>query len=101
MDPSSRGIIRWPAQRAHEHLQAVVPAAIAIPIAALIIGQFIALPSKPTTGDRIIQGIQSIIAGVAVVALLAFLYALLIAPYEQRNALRRQLAAAKREAESL
>ena len=101
MDPSNEGIIGWSAQRAHQHLQAVVLAAIAIPVAALILGQFIALPSKPTTGDRIIQGIESIIAGVAVVALLVFLYALLVAPYEQRNALRRQLAAAKGEAESL
>lgn len=101
MDPSSQGIIRWSAQRAHQHLQAVVPAAIAIPVAALILGQFVALPSKPTTGDRIIQGIESIIAGVAVVALLVFLYAVLVAPYEQRNALRRQLATVKGEAEDL
>jgi hypothetical protein len=101
MDPSSEGIIRWSAQRAHQHLQAVVPAAIAIPLASLIAGQFIALPDKPTITGRIVQGIESIIAGVAAVALLAFIYAVLVAPYEQRSALRRQLAAVEDKVKEL
>lgn len=64
---------------------------------ALIVGQFIALPKNPTTLDRITQGAESIIAGVLVVALPVILYAIIVAPYEQRNALRRQLAEARND----
>jgi hypothetical protein len=97
MDPTQQGIIRWSAHRAHEHLQAVVPASIAIPVIAIIAGQLIALPAKPTTADRIIQGVESLGAGVLIVALLVFIYAILVAPYEQRNALRRQVLNAAKE----
>lgn len=92
MDPTRQGIIKWSSQRAHEHLQAVIPASIGIPLVALIAGQLIALPKNPTTADRITQGTESLIVGVLVVAVLALLYAIVVAPYEQRNALRRQLA---------
>jgi hypothetical protein len=97
VEPKQQGIIRWSAHRAHDHLQAVVPASIGIPLIAIIAGQFIALPKKPTTADRIIQGVESLGVGVLIVALLVFIYAILIAPYEQRNALRRQLKNSVRE----
>jgi hypothetical protein len=92
VDPTRDGIIRWSAQRAHQHLQAVIPASIGIPLVGLIAGQLIALPKNPTTAERITQGAESLIVGVLVVALLALLYAIMVAPHEQRNALRRQLA---------
>ncbi len=97
MNPTQQGVIRWSAHRAHEHLQAVVPASIGIPLIAIIAGQFIALPAKPTTADRIIQGAESLGVGVLIVALLVFTYAILVAPYEQRNALRREVVNSAKE----
>lgn len=91
MDPTQQGVVKWSAERAHQHLQAVIPASIGIPVAALIVGQFIALPKHPTTADRIVQGIESLVAGVLIVALLILIYAVAVAPYEQRNELRRRL----------
>lgn len=101
MEPTQQGIIRWSAHRANDHLQAVVPASIGIPLIAIIAGQFIALPAKPTTADRIIQGVESLGVGVLIVALLVFIYAILVAPYEQRNALRRQMVNAANEIKEL
>ena len=91
MEPTQQGIVKWSAKRAREHLQAIIPASIGIPVAALIVGQLIALPKHPTTADRIVQGVESLVAGLLIVALLVLIYAVAVAPYEQRNELRRRL----------
>jgi len=94
---SSKGVIRWSAQRAHQHLQAVVIAAIAIPLAAVIAALFIALPSHPTITDRIVQEAEALAVGLLIVLLVAFVYAFLLAPYEQRNTLRKEINALRDE----
>jgi hypothetical protein len=78
-------------QRAHQHLQAVVVTAIGIPLAATIAGLFIALPTHPTLADRVVQAAEALGVGLLVVSLLALVYAILVAPYEQRRLLRNQI----------
>jgi hypothetical protein len=94
VDPT-QGVIKWSAQRAHQHLQGVVTAAVAIPLAATVAGLFIAQPAHPTVAQRIGQAAEALAIGLALVALLAFLYAILLAPYEQRKALRTELRGIK------
>jgi hypothetical protein len=96
VDPS-KGVVKWSAQRAHQHLQAVVTAAVAIPLATTVAGLFLALPEHPTAAERIVQAAEGLGLGLIVVALLAFLYAILRAPYEMRRALRKELTASQGE----
>jgi hypothetical protein len=90
MDPS-QGVIRWSAQRARQHLRTVVAGAIAIPLISAIAGFLMAIPAKPSLTDRIIQAAEALAVGVIIVLFLAFIYAILRAPYEQRRALRTQV----------
>lgn len=98
MDPS-RGVIIWSAQRARQHLQTVVATAIAIPLAATIAGLFIALPPHPSRADLIVGAAEALGVGLLIVLLLAFIYAILLAPYEQRKALRNQVNSLREEYE--
>ena len=75
-----------------QHLQAVIPAAFGIPLVAAAAGFFIALPKNPTTAQRTIQAAEALGLGLMLVAVLVFLYAIVVAPYEQRNRLRRKAA---------
>jgi hypothetical protein len=94
VDPS-QGVVKWSAQRAHQHLQAVVTAAVGIPLAATVAGLFLALPAHPTVEERIGQAAEALGIGLLLVAVLAFLYAILLAPYEQRKELRSELLAVR------
>lgn len=94
MDPS-QGVVKWSAQRAHQHLQAVVTTAVGIPLAAAVAGLFLALPAHPTVEERIGQAAEALGIGLLLVAVLAFLYAILLAPYEQRKELRSELLAVR------
>ena len=49
------------------------------------------LPKKPSVGDRVSVAVVPVLLSLAAVAFVTFLYALIIAPYQQRNALRRQV----------
>jgi hypothetical protein len=90
---SSEGVVKWSARRARKHIRAVSAGALAIPLAAAIIGIFIALPSHPTEAERVIQAAESLGVGFLVVLALAFIYAFTRAPYEQRAALRAEAQA--------
>lgn len=100
MDPS-QGIIKWSARRAHQHLQAVVIAAVVIPLAATVAGLFLALPPHPTVAERIGQAAEALGVGLLLVVILAFLYAILLAPYEQRKELRSELLAVRAKYDEL
>jgi len=92
VDPS-QGVIRWSAQRARQHLRTVVAGAIAIPLIFTIAGFLIPIPQRPSLADRIIQAVEALAVGVVIVLLLALVYAILRAPYEQRKALRAEVGA--------
>jgi hypothetical protein len=96
MDPS-KGVVRWAARRARGHLQAVIPSAVFIPLISAVAGFYIALPKHPTNEQRVIQASKALVVGLLIVATLAFLYAVLVAPYEQRRLLRLSLAETERK----
>lgn len=70
------GIFRWTLHRAHDHLRGVLVGGVGIPVASAVFGLFVG------------QAALAVICGFCLVALLAFLYAFLFAPYQQRNMLR-------------
>jgi hypothetical protein len=92
VDPS-QGVIRWSAQRARQHLRTVVAGAIAIPLIFTIAGFVIPIPQRPNLTDRVIHAVEALAVGVIIVLLLALVYAILRAPYEQRKALRAKVGA--------
>lgn len=91
MDPY-KGVIRWSVQRARNHFRGVLATVIGIPAVCAIITTFINLPRRPTRVDRIDNGLVVLGCGMLFIALLAYLYALFRAPYEQRHMLRRDLS---------
>jgi hypothetical protein len=96
MDPY-KGVIRWSAHRAREHFAGVLSTVVAIPAIAAIVAAFVGLPSKPTPADQIENALIGLGSGIIFVALVAALYALLRAPYEQRAMLRDRLSLRRAE----
>ena len=86
-DPN-RGVVRWAWRKAAEHRGTFWGGGIGVPVAATIITPILHSPSSPTTGQVIVRGLLGLGIGVTFVVVVFFVYALLIAPYQQRNALR-------------
>src|SRR6202521_1056884 len=87
-----RGVSRWSLVRARAHLKGVLVTFFGIPLVIGSMGGLIGLPKHPTLGDRVEQAVVSAVAAFVILGALALLYALIRAPYEQRNALRSRLA---------
>jgi hypothetical protein len=100
MDPY-KGVIRWSLQRALDHFRGILATVIIIPALSAVIAQFVALPAKPTRAYRIENALVVLVLGVLFVAALACLYALLLAPYEQRGMLRTELTAKRAELDQI
>ena len=100
MDPY-KGVVRWSIQRAKEHFRGVIATVIGIPVIGTIVAVFVLLPKRPTRLDRVENGLLILGCELLLVALLAFLYAILCAPYEQRRMLRRELLAKRAELGSI
>lgn len=79
LDPH-RGVIRWAARRASDHLANVIIAALALPVVGAIIG------------DQVGNAALGAAAAFGIFLVLGFLYALVVAPYEQRKTLRGEVA---------
>jgi hypothetical protein len=82
------GIVRWALRRHRKHLGRWVVGLMLFPLVAGVVGAFVRLPPKPTTWDRVAQGLVSAAIAFGVVLFIVLAYALLVAPYEQRKALR-------------
>ena len=96
MDPY-KGVIRWSAHRAKEHFAGVLSTVVAIPVIAAVVAAFISLPPKPTPVDQAKNALIGLGSGIFLVIVIATLYSLLRAPYEQRALLRNQLSAQRAE----
>ena len=101
VDPS-QSAVRWAWQRAAQHRRSfwigsvLLAAVVAVLTAAL--GEW-PLAAR-TIPQRLINGLAVLALGVAVIVFLTFLWSLLRAPYEQRDALRIALAAASQLVDS-
>lgn len=71
------------------HLRGSISAVILFPVVAAVVGAvFTPLPLTASTDQRVEQAILSALIGIGFVALLLLTFAVLVAPYEQRRALR-------------
>jgi hypothetical protein len=70
---------------------------VAFALVLTVIGAFVVLPQNPTFGQKVLGELAALIATTVIVVGGTFAAALVAAPYQQRNALRRaftQLCAA-------
>jgi hypothetical protein len=96
IEPSpERGIFRWVHYHAVRDRAKFWVGSVTLAGFLVVLGTQVALPPHPTTGQRIVNGLVTL--GVAAGALVAgtYLYALVAAPYQQRNALRRMFTSAQ------
>lgn len=57
-----------------------------------VVGAFEVLPAKPTLGQKVFGGLAALVATTIIVVIVTYVEALMVAPYQQRNALRQTLA---------
>lgn len=92
MDPKTVGVFRWTIGQARQHLGGVLVGGVGLPVSAGVVGAFVRLPRNPSTWDRVLQGGLVAVITFGIVVVSALLFAWLRAPYQQRNALRVEIA---------
>ena len=81
------GVFRWSWRRLPHHVASVIGVVVVILLGAFA-GTIVHMPTNPTARDRLIgAGLAATITLGGVIAI-GFLYAVVIAPYEQRKVLR-------------
>lgn len=101
-DPSpERGVFRWAHHRAVERRASFWVAAVAFAAVVTIIAALVVLPPNPTLSQKLLSGLGGLAAAAAIVVVVTYAEALLVAPYEQRNALRRMLVQLRERAAEL
>ncbi len=91
LDPR-RGVFRWARTRARNHRGRFGVGSVLLGAFVAVLGVAIHLPSHPTTAQRMINALSGFGIAVGVILIGTLVYALVVAPYEQRNKLRRLLA---------
>jgi hypothetical protein len=87
LDPLS-GTFRWGWAQTVRDLNRFRVGTAFIGVMAAVLGALFPLPDNPTLTDRLVNGVVVAVLGIAVVAVTTFLFRLVLAPYQQRNALR-------------
>lgn len=82
------GVFRWAWRRGRDYLDRFVVGALLLGAILIVISNTLALPARPTWGQRIAFGLIGLLVAAGIVVALAFGFALIVAPYKQRNALR-------------
>jgi hypothetical protein len=90
LDPYKSGL-RWAWNRAGQHVKGFTLATVVFSVVAAAVSSIVREPPNPTVLDHFETAGVGVIAGLVFVAVLAFVYALVVAPYEQRNQLRTDL----------
>jgi hypothetical protein len=96
IEPSpERGVFRWAYHHAVHDRAKFWVGSVGLSASIVVVATQVALPAHPTTAQKIVNGL--VVLGIAVGAVVAvtYLYALLVAPFQQRNVLRQELAAAR------
>ncbi len=83
-----RGVLRWTWTQTRRHFNRFLVGTGSVSVLFIVVSGFLTLPPNPTTTDRISNGLIALAVAIVVVLVVTFLYALLVAPYQQRNALR-------------
>jgi hypothetical protein len=83
-----RGIFKWARHRAAEHRASFWVGAVAFAVLVTTIGTLVVLPPNPTLAQKLLSGLGGLAVATAIVVVLTYVEALLVAPYQQRNVLR-------------
>jgi len=86
------GVVGWTLAEIRRHLGRFTVGTVAVSIAWVLFSALVTLPANPTFGQRVANGLVALALAVGSVILLVGFYALAVAPYQQRNALRRMVA---------
>jgi hypothetical protein len=90
-----RGIFRWVHYHAVRDRAKFWVGSVTLAGFLVIVGTQVALPAHPTIGQRIVNGLVTLAIAAGALVAGTYLYALVAAPYQQRNALRRMYTAAQ------
>lgn len=82
------GVLRWTWAKTRGHLRGLVGAGFGVPLTVGVLGGVFPLTTNPSFGDRVANGVLLLLVGFAFVGICIAVFVLLIAPYQQRNALR-------------
>jgi hypothetical protein len=88
-----RGVFRWAWAWAWRRRGSFEVSVLALGVVSIFVSNSLALPPNPTWGQRIVNGLIGLLVALMVVIVLSLGFALLVAPYLQRNALRRRMLA--------
>lgn len=90
------GVFRWSWRRWPQHVTGLIGVAI-ITVIGAVVGAFANHPPNPTAAQQLAGAGEAAGMTLGGLVVLAFLYAVILAPYEQRNALRRRVAELEEE----
>jgi hypothetical protein len=82
------GVFRWAWVRGRKYLDRFAVGALLLGTAFIVISNTLVVPPNPTWGQRIVFGLTGLMTAAGIVVILSFGFALLVAPYQQRNGLR-------------
>jgi hypothetical protein len=86
------GVFRWAWAWAWKRRGSFEVSVLALGIVSVFVSNTLAVPPNPTWSQRILNGLIGLLIALIVVIVLSLVFALLVAPYLQRNALRRRVS---------
>jgi hypothetical protein len=86
-----RGVFRWAFGRVGSHLNQFALGSLGLTALIVLLSNAFALPTNATFRDRALNGLLALLFAAVTILVIAFLYAVVIGPYEQRNALRNRV----------
>lgn len=93
-DPYRSGVY-WAASRARKHIKGFILGGVIFSVVAASVSSIIKEPRHPTPLDHVYNAGVGVLVALAFISFLAFVYAIIVAPYEQRNLLRRELSSSR------
>jgi hypothetical protein len=87
------GVFRWAWAWAWKRRGSFEVSVLALGVVSIFVSNTLAAPPSPTWGQRILNGLIGLLIALIAVIVLSLGFALLVAPYLQRNALRRRMLA--------
>jgi hypothetical protein len=92
LDPLDTAVFRWAWHRVrHDHLHGVLVACVGLPVITAAFAAVVRPESTASLLTRVEAGVIAALAAFLIVTTLIFAGAVVVAPYEQRNALRQPL----------
>jgi hypothetical protein len=88
-----QGVFRWAWAWAWKRRGSYELSVVALGVISIFVSNTLALPPNPTWGQRIVNGLIGLLIALLLVIILSLGFAVLVAPYRQRNALRRSMLA--------